>query len=134
MNHEAKAFGLIDGYTYGGNDAEDLATFWFAGRYIERSKRSKAVIEFVVRALTRPLREMYERNRISDRQKLLSNREIEVLNWLKEGKSTWDISSILKISERTVKFHIGNIMKKLDAINRTHAVAIALRDGLIDPF
>jgi len=131
VNHEAKTFGLTDGYTYGGYDPENIATFWFAGRYIERSKRSKAVIEFAVRALTRPLKEMYEKNKISVRETILSKKEIEVLNWLKEGKSTWDLSRILKISERTVKFHIDNIMKKLDAVNRTHAVAIALRDGLI---
>jgi len=62
----------------------------------------------------------------------VSLREKEVLNWIKHGKSTWDISAILKISERTVKFHIDNIMKKLDAVNRPHAVAIALSNGLIN--
>lgn len=62
----------------------------------------------------------------------LSNREKEILQWLMNGKSTWDISPILGISERTIKFHIDNIMKKLDAVNRTHAVAIALNTGLIE--
>lgn len=62
----------------------------------------------------------------------LSAREKEILQWLMQGKSTWDISAILEISERTVKFHIDNVMKKLDAVNRTHAVAIALREGLIE--
>lgn len=62
----------------------------------------------------------------------LSKREIEVLNWLKQGKSSWDISKIFSISESTVKFHVNNIMAKLDAVSRTHAVAIALSEGLID--
>lgn len=62
----------------------------------------------------------------------LSPREREILQWLMQGKSTWDVSVILEISERTVKFHIDNVMKKLDAVNRTHAVAIALREGLIE--
>jgi DNA-binding CsgD family transcriptional regulator len=62
----------------------------------------------------------------------LSSREKEILKWLMEGKSTWDISTILQISERTVKFHIDNTMKKLDAVNRTHAVAIALREKLVE--
>jgi len=57
----------------------------------------------------------------------LSQRENEVLNWIMEGKSSWDISNILNISESTVKFHIDKIMKKLSAVNRTHAVAIAMR-------
>jgi DNA-binding CsgD family transcriptional regulator len=62
----------------------------------------------------------------------LSIREKEILEWLANGKSTWDVSTILQISERTVKFHIDNIMKKLDAVNRTHAVAIALKERLIE--
>lgn len=61
----------------------------------------------------------------------ISIREKEVLNWVKHGKSTWDISSILNISERTVKYHVDNIMRKLNAVSRPHAVAIALAAGLI---
>jgi DNA-binding CsgD family transcriptional regulator len=61
----------------------------------------------------------------------LSEREREVLRWTSEGKSSWDISMILNISERTVKFHIMNIKKKLDAVNRAHAVAKALRMKII---
>ena len=60
----------------------------------------------------------------SDRR--LTLRENEVLKWIMEGKSTWDISKILNISESTVKFHIANIMKKLSAVNRTHAIAISM--------
>ena len=62
---------------------------------------------------------------------LLTGKEREILRWLKKGKSTWDVSQILKISERTVNYHIYNIIQKLDAMNRTHAVAIALEKGLI---
>lgn len=62
---------------------------------------------------------------------LLSKRERVVLEWLKKGKSSWDISKIMNISERTVNFHIYNIIQKLDALNRTHAVAIAIEKGLI---
>lgn len=61
----------------------------------------------------------------------LSMREKEVLKWLKKGKSSWDISIILGISERTVNFHITNIMNKLDAMTRTQAVAISIEKGLI---
>jgi DNA-binding CsgD family transcriptional regulator len=62
----------------------------------------------------------------------LSKKEIEVLNWIKQGKRSWDISVILAISERTVNFHIANIMKKLDAVTRPQAVANAIQLGLID--
>jgi DNA-binding CsgD family transcriptional regulator len=47
------------------------------------------------------------------------------------GKTNWEISLILNISERTVKFHIQNTMEKLQASSRAHAVAIALGEGLI---
>ncbi len=55
-----------------------------------------------------------------------------MLNWIKEGKSSWEISVILGVSERTIKFHVCNVMRKLDAVTRTHAVAIAIEQGLID--
>ena len=63
---------------------------------------------------------------------VLSCREKEVLDWLKQGKSSWEISVILGISERTVNYHIYNIMQKLDAVNRPQAVAAAVRLSLID--
>jgi two-component system response regulator FixJ len=62
----------------------------------------------------------------------LSLREKEVLNWLKKGKSSWEISTILNIGESTVNFHITNIMQKLNAVSRTQAVAIAVEQGLIN--
>ncbi|MEW6600000.1 MAG: response regulator transcription factor [Nitrospirota bacterium] len=63
---------------------------------------------------------------------VLSLREKEVLNWLKQGKSSWEIASILNIVESTVNFHITNIMHKLNAVSRTQAVAIAVEHGLIN--
>jgi DNA-binding CsgD family transcriptional regulator len=56
----------------------------------------------------------------------LSTREREVLKWLKLGKTSWDISVILRISERTVNYHVSNIMKKLDVTNRLQAVLEAV--------
>ena len=60
----------------------------------------------------------------------LSQRETEVLSWLKTGKSSWDISVILGISERTVNFHVRNIVQKLNAVSRVHAVAVAAEKGI----
>ena len=50
---------------------------------------------------------------------------------MKAGKTNWEISVILNISERTVKFHVQNIERKLNAVNKTHAVAIALDQNLL---
>ena len=61
----------------------------------------------------------------------LTARESEVLGWIKAGKNNWEISEILHISERTVKFHVANLCRKLGANTRAHAVAIALQRGLL---
>ncbi|MFQ5330419.1 MAG: helix-turn-helix transcriptional regulator [Thermodesulfobacteriota bacterium] len=53
------------------------------------------------------------------------------MQWLKEGKSNWELAMILDISERTVKFHVQNVEKKLNAVNRAHAVALAMDYGMI---
>lgn len=60
-----------------------------------------------------------------------TNREIEILQWIQAGKSSWEIGVILAISERTVKFHLSNIYRKLDVHSRAQAVARAMRLGLI---
>ncbi len=59
---------------------------------------------------------------------LLSPRETEVLGWLKLGKTSWDISQILGIKERTVNYHVNNIIQKLNAANRLQAVFEAMND------
>jgi DNA-binding CsgD family transcriptional regulator len=61
----------------------------------------------------------------------LSNRELEVLNWIKDGKSNAEIAEIAGVSVKTVEFHVSNIMQKLRASNRISAVVIALRHGLV---
>ena len=57
----------------------------------------------------------------------LSPRELEVLHWLKSGKSSADMAVILDITERTVNYHVNNIMQKLNVINRSQAVSEASR-------
>jgi DNA-binding CsgD family transcriptional regulator len=65
------------------------------------------------------------------RQLPLTSRESEVLLWVANGKSTAEIASILNIARRTVDEHVQTSIRKLDAANRTHAVAIAIRCGII---
>lgn len=62
----------------------------------------------------------------------LSDREKEVLSWIRQGKSTWDISQIIGIKESTVKFHVGRAMQKLGAVTRTQAVVLAIDLGILD--
>ncbi|WP_050886749.1 LuxR family transcriptional regulator [Bradyrhizobium sp. ORS 285] len=62
----------------------------------------------------------------------LSPRERECLAWTAEGKSSWDIGIILKISENTINFHIKKATRKLGTNSRTVAVVRAIRLGLIE--
>lgn len=61
----------------------------------------------------------------------LSAREIEVLQWTAEGKTSADVSEILNIAERTVNFHINNAMAKLGVCNKTAAAIKAALLGLL---
>jgi DNA-binding NarL/FixJ family response regulator len=61
----------------------------------------------------------------------LSPREIEVLELIREGNKNKQIAEQLSIAETTVNFHIKNIVDKLRANDRTHAVTIALRRGVL---
>jgi DNA-binding NarL/FixJ family response regulator len=62
----------------------------------------------------------------------LSSREIEVLRLIASGNANKLIADQLSISEETVKSHVTNILSKLGANDRTHAVTIGLRLGIID--
>ena len=63
----------------------------------------------------------------------LTNREKEILLWAAEGKSDPAIAEIVGISYPTVRFHMNNIFRKLNANERTFAVVKAIRHGLILP-
>lgn len=62
----------------------------------------------------------------------LTRREGECLAWCAEGKSYWETAVILGIAERTVSFHMEAVRTKLDAGSNAHAVAIAVRAGLLE--
>ena len=67
-----------------------------------------------------------------DRGLTLTNRELEILKWLKDGKSNSETSLIMGLSIKTIEYHVGNILKKLSAASRSTAVVIAIRKGLLD--
>jgi DNA-binding NarL/FixJ family response regulator len=61
----------------------------------------------------------------------LTTRELQVLRLIRDGYRNKQIADQLSISETTVNFHIKNLVDKLQANDRTHAVTIALRRGLL---
>jgi len=73
-------------------------------------------------------------NRDMDKEKLesLTKREIEILTQVASGMFNKEIAVNLNISERTVKNHISNIFKKIDASDRTQAAVFAIRNNVVD--
>jgi len=63
----------------------------------------------------------------------LTERELDVLRLLAQGDGDRDIAEKLVVSERTVHFHVGNILSKLHLANRTQAALYAIRKGLAKP-
>jgi DNA-binding NarL/FixJ family response regulator len=61
----------------------------------------------------------------------LTSREIEILSLVANGRGNKEIAAQLFISEQTVKAHLRHIMEKLEARDRTEAVAIAVRRGIM---
>ncbi len=66
------------------------------------------------------------------RPNTITARESEVLKWVARGKSAREITEILNITKRTVDAHVHSAIRKIGAVNRTNAVAIAIRDRIID--
>ncbi len=61
----------------------------------------------------------------------LTYRETQILNYIAQGNSNKQIARILEISEQTIKNHVSSILRKLNANDRAHAVALAMRNGWI---
>lgn len=68
---------------------------------------------------------------IADQRPALSDRELECLRWVAQGKSNFAIGRLLSISEGTVKFHMGNVLVKLGVATRQQAITRGMLLGLI---
>ncbi len=127
----ARSFGLSQGITLGIIDLQHScgSVFSFAGKSIANHSRDKFILESLAPHLHLAL--LRTLSPPSDKNYYLTFREKEVLEWVKEGKTSWETSHILHISERTVNFHVQNILAKLQVSTRGQAVALAIEQGLI---
>lgn len=127
----AEDFGIGKGYTFGAISPDDSSASIFS-LCVHRStvQRAVAILDFIAPYLHEAFRRVL-RAAPSRPPAPLTARETEVIKWIAQGKSTWEISVILGISERTVKFHVSLVMQKLNAVSRAHTVAIAITRGLV---
>lgn len=129
-------FGMREGHAHGSRPfgtEKRGSLFTFAScSPMKPDMRTDIILELLIPHLHLVLSKVCGKKQMESNGIVLSAREKEVLEWVKEGKSSWDVSVILRISESTVNFHIYNIMQKLGTINRPQSVAVASRLGLID--
>lgn len=126
----AAEFRMKEGFCVPIREGNLIKTISIAGEKPDLSLRVKAVLHIVSLftynrfcALTKPW--------LPCSPSLLTRREREVLRWVSLGKSDWEISTILRISERTARAHVTNAAHKLKAANRCAAVVEALTRGEI---
>lgn len=129
---EACSHGLTHGITTSMLErGSGFASFFsFAGGDIKNTIRCMGLLEYLRPVLHR-LAMAHTNIALPSHTSALSPRETMVLNWMKLGKTNWEISQIIGVSERTVRFHVESIFVKLDVGSRTQAVAFAIEHGLL---
>lgn len=133
---EARSFGLNVGWAQSSRSANGVSGLLTLARSDESlSSAELRDKEFKMTWLTQVTHQGMSRlltaKMIPEIAAQLSQREIEVLQWTGDGKTSGEISDILNISERTVNFHISNAMIKLNAPNKTAAVVRAMVLGVL---
>jgi LuxR family transcriptional regulator, quorum-sensing system regulator BjaR1 len=128
---EAASVGLKNGWLYSmqGWRSPEFAILSLAGEKSEGSDRSRKILEYLSPHLCLAIKRIIRGQRNAPAR--LTPRECEILSWTAAGKTAWETSEILNISRRTVEFHMGNILNKLDAVNSQQAIAIAISSGII---
>lgn len=132
----AHDFGLKDGWTCLTKGLTGLPwTIISVGgdykKYKNNKNREKYIFERLAPHFHIALSSVRAKGRTKKLQDLLTKREREVLKWLSQGKTSWEISVILDVAEATINFHVKNINSKLNTVSRSHAVAVATHSGLM---
>ena len=101
------------------------------GTHLDLNRRSKPALHLMAMYGFEHVRRLLAPSML--KRQPLTPREREVLAWAAQGKSAWDIGEILGITQRTAEEHLAKAAHKLGAVNRVRAVAIAIRDRIIEP-
>jgi DNA-binding CsgD family transcriptional regulator len=137
------AFDYGDPYELARSERRLAEALLVADRREEAAERARAARDTAVRLGAVPLREeldtLIRRGRLADspsaadRVPALTARESDVLRLLARGRTNRQIGEELFITGKTASVHVSNILAKLGASGRTEAVAIAYREGLVEP-
>jgi LuxR family transcriptional regulator, quorum-sensing system regulator BjaR1 len=130
VNGEARAFGLVDGFLvpmYSAQHWQAVLSF-ASGVRCSLSQRERAALHLIAVYASGAVRQLLGERPCPPK---LSEREREVLCWAAQGKTAWETSVILSISESTVVKHLQHVREKLDVATTAQAVAEGLRLGEI---
>jgi DNA-binding CsgD family transcriptional regulator len=131
-NALAYDFGMKEGWAHCAVEPGTMrcTMFFMAGETIESGIRVRKIIDYIIPFFSMTYAKVLKKS--NPPLCRLTSKEIEVLRWLKEGKSSWEISVILHCSKRVIDFHVSNLKTKLNAVSRAQCVATGIRDGIID--
>ncbi len=136
---EAQDFGIQSGVSFPVHTAQgDFAMLSFSSAQTQSpsSRRIQRVLpmgQLFTAYLHEAVRRIFDQDVLALSRVELTRREKQCLLWATEGKTAWETSQILNISERTVTFHLQNVQGKLGVGNRQQAVARAVSLGIIEP-
>lgn len=130
---ESAEFGLISGISmpYHSRNGEHGALGVCSSEKHRRASLNNPANLYALQLLGAALFDYMRKNTRESNTIELTNRERECLKWVASGKTSWEISTILGISERTVVFHLQNAVSKMNTSSRTSAAVIAILNGEI---
>ncbi len=135
---EARNYKLVSGISlpvHGAGSEGTMLSFCSAERNLKISHETKIGLQVIAQAIHACVKRVVaEAENIPFMKKELTSREKECLSWTAAGKTSWEISQILRLSESTITFHLKNAIQKMDVTNRSQAVAKALTHSQIRPF
>lgn len=124
---DARAHQLNVGWaqsSYDANGAVGMLTLARSGDPLTESelKENSMRMAWLVQAAQEGMSRLHPAARPATSLPALTSREVEVLRWTADGKTSGEVGQIMSITERTVNFHINNALEKLGAVNKTAGV------------
>jgi len=130
----AASFGLSHGVTVGSLDPSCRVSSFFAFAGGDQAEHARYIkfLDYIGHHLHLALMRSSSQTACATDNCVnkLSPKEVTVLNWMRDGKTNWEIAQITGVTERTVRFHVESIFSKLNVTSRTQAVAFAVQHGL----
>ncbi|HEX8166364.1 MAG TPA: LuxR family transcriptional regulator [Beijerinckiaceae bacterium] len=131
--NESPEFGLVEGVSVSVSTPKGIkAGASFSAGSFKPTKSERAALHLVALYAEGRARALLGGEESPAPAPVLSPRQLECLKWAAEGRTAWEISVILSLSQRTVEQYLAGAAAALGAVNRVQAVAEAMRRGIID--